>query len=114
MAFQADLEHPEDLEIFVANAATTAFKPLSALTLHFRRTFNVVVTSFLDAVQRCRVLTAGRPGRIVAVSSAGGRHALPQYAATELSKIALETLVRYVAAEYGPDSITCNAVMPGV
>ena len=127
--FQADLEHPEErarlfegvagafghLDIFVANAAATAFKPLEALTpYHFQRTFDVVVTSFLDAVQRCRALMAGRPGRIVAVSSMGSGVPLPQYAALGVSKAALESLVRYVAAEYGPAGITCNAVMPGV
>lgn len=85
VAFQTDLEHPEDrarlfegvagafgcLDIFVATAAATAFKPLEALTpYHFQRTFDVVVSSFLDAVQRCRALMAGR---IVAVSSMGKR-----------------------------------------
>lgn len=74
--FQEDLEHLEDrerlfegvagafgdLEIFVANAAATAFKPLEALTpYHCQRTFDVVVTSFLDAVQRCRVLWLAVP-----------------------------------------------------
>lgn len=126
---QADMELPEDrmrlfdsvgevfgsLDILVANAAATAFKSLDSLTpYHFQRTFNVVVTSFLEAAQRCRILMQGRGGRIVAVSSMGSMYPLPQYAALGVSKAALESLVRYVAAEYGPDGITCNAVMPGV
>ncbi len=126
LVVQADMELPEDrtrlfdtvgevfgnLDILVANAAATAFKPLEALTpYHFQRTFDVIVSSFLDAVQRCRALMAGR---IVAVSSMGSGVPLPQYAALGVSKAALESLVRYVAAEYGPAGITCNAVMPGV
>jgi NAD(P)-dependent dehydrogenase (short-subunit alcohol dehydrogenase family) len=30
------------------------------------------------------------------------------------SKAALETLTRYVAAQYGPQNIRCNAILPGV
>ncbi|MFC3174075.1 SDR family NAD(P)-dependent oxidoreductase [Novosphingobium bradum] len=30
------------------------------------------------------------------------------------SKSALETLTRYIAAQYGPDNVRCNAILPGV
>ncbi len=132
VALSADVEYPEEidalfdqvaerwgsLDIFVANAAATAFKPLESLSAkHFDRTFHVVVTSVLRAAQRCRPLmehNQPQGGRIIVISSMGGTFALPRYASLGTSKAALESLVRYIAMELGPYRITCNALSPGV
>ncbi|WP_053959946.1 SDR family oxidoreductase [Sulfobacillus thermosulfidooxidans] len=131
IAFRADLENIEEidqlfdviterwghLDVFIGNAAATAFKPLESLTpYHFDRTFHVVVTSILKAAQRCRPLMEDNPhgGRIIVISSMGSRFALPRYASLGTSKAALESLVRYIAMELGPFHITCNALSPGV
>jgi enoyl-[acyl-carrier protein] reductase III len=53
---------------------------------------------------------AGRPGRIIAVSSNGARMAAPAYASLGMAKAALESLVRYLAVELAPKGITVNAV----
>lgn len=127
----ADLENPEDraqmfseiqdawgaLDILVANAAATAFKPIADLKpYHLHRTYSVVVESFLDAAQRALPLMRSRPrsGRIIAISSLGSHYTLPRYANIGSAKAALESMVRYVANEFGPYGITCNAVAPGV
>lgn len=103
------------LDVFVANAAATAFKPLSELKdYHLERTFRVVVTSVLRSAQRSRELMAGRGGSIITVSSLGSDFTLPRYASIGSSKAALNSLTRYIAAEFGVDKITCNAISPGV
>lgn len=103
------------LDVFVANAAATAFKPLSELKdYHVERTYRVIVTSVLRSAQRCRELMEGRGGRIITISSLGGEFTLPRYASIGSSKAALNSLTRYIAAEFGPENITCNSISPGV
>lgn len=51
-------------------------------------------------------------GSIVNVSSIHARTAFPGYAAYCASKGGVESLTRYIAVEYGPANIRCNAVAP--
>jgi len=104
------------LDILMANAAASAFKPIAELKdYHLDRTYHVVLHSLVLSVQRAVPLMAGRGGgRILAMSSMGSQFTLPNYAALGTAKAALESLVRYLAAEYGSHGITCNALNPGV
>ncbi|MBX5435946.1 MAG: SDR family oxidoreductase [Alicyclobacillaceae bacterium] len=108
------------LDVFVANAAASAFKPVVELKPHhLDRTYRTVVHSVVHAVQCALPLMAGpqgaaRDGRIIAISSMGSDYTLPRYALLGTAKAALESLVRYLAAELGPRQITCNALCPGV
>ena len=52
----------------------------------------------------------GGPGRIIAVSSFGARRAVPGYASLGIAKAALESAVRYLAAELAGQGIAVNAV----
>jgi enoyl-[acyl-carrier protein] reductase III len=49
-------------------------------------------------------------GRIIAVSSSGAGRVVPGYAARGVAKAALESLVRYLAADLAPHGVTVNAV----
>ena len=103
------------LDIFVANAAATAFKPVTDLKgYHLDRTYHVIVHSFLQSAQRALPLMKGRDGRILSVSSLGSHITLPRYANIGAAKAALEAMTRYIATEFGPHGITCNAISPGV
>jgi enoyl-[acyl-carrier protein] reductase III len=53
-------------------------------------------------------------GAIVAISSPGAYHVLPDYVSVGASKAALDALVRYLAVELAPMNISVNAVSPGM
>ncbi|SDO40286.1 enoyl-[acyl-carrier protein] reductase III [Paenibacillus sp. yr247] len=103
------------LDVFMANAAATAFKPaMETKDYHIDRTYQVVIKSVLHGVQRAVPLMEGRQGRIITVSSLGSRFTLPNYSNIGSAKAALESLTRYLATELGPKGITSNAISPGV
>jgi enoyl-[acyl-carrier protein] reductase III len=126
---RADLEQSEEiatlfdevrrtfghLDIFVANAAATAFRAFTALKPHhLARTYQITVFAFVQAAQEAMRLMAGRRGKIVTVSSFPTERYLPDYALLGSAKAALEALTRYLAVEAAPLGITVNGVSPGV
>ncbi len=55
-----------------------------------------------------------RGGRIFAMTSSGGHTVMPYYGAVSAAKAALESHIRQLAMELGPQGITANAIMAGV
>ena len=129
VVIQAELEDPAEvnrlfdeigdkwggLDIFMANAAASAFKPVMELKPHhLERTYRLLVGNFVLSVQRAVPLMEGRDGRIITLSGHGTHFTLPRYGNIASAKAALESLTRYLAAELGPKHITVNAIAPGV
>ncbi|MFB3827302.1 MAG: SDR family oxidoreductase [Bryobacteraceae bacterium] len=56
----------------------------------------------------------GEGGRVFAMTSAGGRRALPMYGPVSAAKAVLEAHVRQLAVEFAPRGITVNAIEAGV
>jgi enoyl-[acyl-carrier protein] reductase III len=102
------------VDILVASAAATAFRPMLEQKEHnVRRTFAISVDSFIAAVQGAVPLMRGRPGRIVAVSGIDSFRAMSGHGLLGSAKAAMESLVRVFARELGPERITVNGVNPG-
>jgi enoyl-[acyl-carrier protein] reductase III len=101
------------LDILVANAAATAFRPLlETRDYNVNRTFGITVSGFLRCVQEAVALMQGRDGAIVAVSGFDTLRVVPGHGTLGAAKAALETLVRYLAVELAP-RIRVNGVNPG-
>jgi NAD(P)-dependent dehydrogenase (short-subunit alcohol dehydrogenase family) len=60
-----------------------------------------------------RMVAAGRPGRIVNVSSQAGKRGFPLLGAYCAAKAGVVLLTQVMAQELGPSGITVNAVCPG-
>jgi len=102
------------LDIFVANAAATAFKPLlETKKHHLDKTFQITLTSFVLAVQLAAGLMGDGQGAIVAVSGIDARRYIPLHGALAAAKGALEVLITYFACELAERGIRVNGVNPG-
>jgi len=103
----------EPVEVLVANAAATAFRPLLEVKPHHvEKTYAISIAAFLQIVQR---IAPGMPstGRIVTISGMDTHRYVAGHAILASAKAALEALTRYLAVELGPRGITVNAVNPG-
>jgi enoyl-[acyl-carrier protein] reductase III len=102
------------LEILVSNAASGVLKPVAELSLHhFHWTMDINAAALLPLVQHFVRLPSGGERVVVAVSSLGAVRAIPNYTAVGASKAALESMVRHLAAELGPQGVRVNAVSAG-
>jgi enoyl-[acyl-carrier protein] reductase III len=56
----------------------------------------------------------GNGGRIFAMTSSGSQRTIPNYGAVGAAKAALESHIRYLAAELAPKGITANSILAGI
>lgn len=131
IAVKADVSRSEDchalvdavanhfggLDIVVSNAAAGGFRGIGELSLpNFEAALrtNAAPVCWL-AQAACKHLESDRGhGKMIAVSSHGSIRAVPNYASIGASKAALESLVRHLALEFGPQGINFNCVLPGI
>jgi len=101
------------LDVFVHNAASR--HPMPAVGADPQAALadvSVAVAPLLRHAPALAELMAGG-GRVVAVSSTGARRVVPAYVGQGLAKAALESAVRYLANDLGPEGIRVNAISPG-
>lgn len=112
-AIEQLLGETDHVDVFVANAAATAFRPLLDMKPHHvHKTLAITVDAFLQIVQRLAP-TMPSGGRIVTVSGMDTHRFVAGHGLLAAAKSALETLTRYLAVELGPRGITVNAINPG-
>lgn len=124
---QADLKDPEQIQkmvkevhrrfgrvdVLVHNAASGVLK--STLDLTAKHWDWVMATNARSLLLLAREAASAMPngGRIISLSSLGSDRVIPQYGAIGVSKAAVESLTRYLAAELAPRGIAVNAVSAG-
>jgi enoyl-[acyl-carrier protein] reductase III len=101
------------IDVVVANAAASAFKPLSQIRgHHIAKTMGITVQGFLD-LARASAEHMPPGGRIVAVSGWDSFRVLPGHGLLGAAKAAMETIVKYFAVELSGRGITAVGVCPG-
>ena len=79
---------------------------------NFLLTMNISVYSFVAVAQRAaRMMKPG--GAMLTLSYYGAEKVIPHYNVMGLAKAALETSVKYLAMDLGPDGIRVNAISAG-
>ena len=68
--------------------------------------------SFTEVAQRAAPLMS-EGGSILTLTYGGSMRVMPNYNVMGVAKAALEAMVRYLAADYGPDGIRVNAISAG-
>jgi glucose 1-dehydrogenase len=104
------------LDVLVNNAGIEKHAPFWDVTEgDFDAVLNVNLKGVFFAtqafVQQC--IAAGRPGKIVNISSVHEELAFPNFAAYCASKCGVRMLTRTLAVELGPLGITINSIAPG-
>src|SRR5690606_36305955 len=84
---------------------------------NFLMTMNVSAYSLVAVAQRARPLMAanpdGRGGSILTLTYYGAEKVVPHYNVMGVAKAALETSVKYLANDFGPENIRVNAISAG-
>jgi enoyl-[acyl-carrier protein] reductase III len=111
--FAAIREEHDHLDILVSNAASGVLKPVLELTeRHWNWAMDINARALLTLVQQGLPLMR-RGSRVMAVSSLGSVRAIENYTTVGASKAALESLVRHLAIELGPQGINVNTISAG-
>jgi len=106
-------EHFGHLDFLVSNAASGVLKPALELTeRHWNWAMDINARALLTLVQEGLPMMR-RGSRIMAVSSLGSVRAIENYTTVGASKAALESLVRHLAVELGPQGINVNTISAG-
>jgi gluconate 5-dehydrogenase len=115
-AFAAIDRGPGRIDILVNNVGARDRRAIFEFTLEdVRRLLELDLVAPLAMSREAarRMITAGRGGRIINVTSIAGPIGRPNDAAYTAAKGGLAALTRAMAAEFGPHAITVNAVAPG-
>lgn len=104
---------PGSIEVYVHNAAATAFRPLLDVKAHhLEKTFSISVFSLVRNVQHL-VSRMPQGGSIITVSGMDTLQAVPNHGVLAAAKASLEMLTRYLGHELASKQIRVNGVNPG-
>jgi enoyl-[acyl-carrier protein] reductase I len=79
---------------------------------NFVRTMVISAFSFTELAKRASVLMPSG-GAMLTLTFGGSSRVMPNYNVMGVAKAALESSVRYLAADFGPDNIRVNAISAG-
>ena len=105
------------LDILVNSAATADYKSILDTTpQRFASAMNTNAGALITLVQAARPLLAKADGRakVIGISHAASQFALPSFGLMGATKAALESALRHLACELGPDGVNFNIVQAGL
>ena len=116
--FDGTIERFGQLDILVNNAATNPyFGPLVAADRRaWDKTFEVNAWGYFD-VARAAIkywIDQDRPGVVINIASVAGFMASPMQGIYAMTKAAVISMTKTMAAELGPSNIRVNAIAPGL
>lgn len=79
---------------------------------NFQNSLDISCFSLIDVARRAAPLMA-EGGTILTLTFDGSVRVMPNYNVMGVAKAALESTVRYLASDLGPDGIRVNAISPG-
>ncbi|KRW94009.1 enoyl-ACP reductase [Paracoccus sp. PXZ] len=79
---------------------------------NFKNSLTISCYSLIDLARRARPLMT-KGGSIITLTYAGSNRVTPFYNVMGVAKAALESSVRYLANDLGPEGIRVNAISPG-
>lgn len=79
---------------------------------NFKNSLTISCYSLIDLARRAQPLMT-KGGSIITLTYAGSNRVTPFYNVMGVAKAALESSVRYLANDLGPDKIRVNAISPG-
>ena len=110
------LSHFKGIDILVNNAGLFNGAPLHEISdSEWDEVMDINIRSVFQLTRRVLpVMLAKKKGSIIHISSILGLIAVPQVAAYNVSKGALNQFSRSIAVEYGPSGIRSNSICPGL
>ena len=79
---------------------------------NFQNSLDISCYSFIDVARRAAPMMPGG-GCLITLTYMGSNRVQPNYNVMGVAKAALESAVRYLANDLGPDGIRVNAISPG-
>ena len=80
---------------------------------NFKNSMDISAFSFIDVARRAHPMMVDHGGTLITLSYMGSTRVTPNYNVMGVAKAALESAVRYLANDLGPEGIRVNAISPG-
>lgn len=80
---------------------------------NFKNSMDISAYSLIEVARRAHPLMVENGGTILTLSYMGSTRVTPNYNVMGVAKAALESTVRYLANDLGPEGIRVNAISPG-
>ncbi len=102
------------IDIFVSNAAATAFKPLSEIKPHhIQKTFNITISAFIMMMNALNPIMP-QGAKVITVSGIDTKKYCVNHGLLAAAKASLEMLTRYYATELNDQKIFVHGINPGL
>jgi len=80
---------------------------------NFKNSMDISAYSLIEVARRAHPMMVENGGTILTLTYMGSTRVTPNYNVMGVAKAALESTVRYLANDLGPDGIRVNAISPG-